>query len=290
MLTSVVLVAATLAAAVVTRGGANEQGRAQDGAARSAGAAPTSGTLELAAEPTGRPAPRSPPSDRPRASRSQPRSAARCRYVRYPARVARARGPGSSACRAPPVGRDADVDGVLGHRRTSKPDTGDVTLSATSRAVRGSSSPLAFVSRSTADVRRQGQASGRPTAALDPGSSWPPSGYNSKNVWSGLRRASIRARPSRCAGRRSRSTWALARTLFTPACSAWLPAQVKQAPCHVSSLRRNSGKASKTQRPRGETAAGALRCSGQSGGSTVIVREGSGVGTTSVRRVSQRRA
>ena len=55
MLTSVVLVAATLAAAVVTGGGANEEGGAQDGAARSAGAAPTSGTLELAAEPTGRP-------------------------------------------------------------------------------------------------------------------------------------------------------------------------------------------------------------------------------------------
>ena len=50
MLTSVVLVAATLAAAVVTGGGANEEGGAQDGAARSAGAAPTSGTLELAAD------------------------------------------------------------------------------------------------------------------------------------------------------------------------------------------------------------------------------------------------
>jgi hypothetical protein len=55
MLTSVVLVAAALAAAVVTGGGASEEGGAQDGAARSAGAAPTSGTLELAAEPTGRP-------------------------------------------------------------------------------------------------------------------------------------------------------------------------------------------------------------------------------------------
>jgi plastocyanin len=55
MLTSTVLVAATLTAAVVTGGGESEERGAQDGAARSAGAAPTSGVLELAADPTGRP-------------------------------------------------------------------------------------------------------------------------------------------------------------------------------------------------------------------------------------------
>jgi plastocyanin len=55
MLTSTVLVAATLTAAVVTAGGESEEGGAQDGAARSAGAAPMSRALELAAEPTGRP-------------------------------------------------------------------------------------------------------------------------------------------------------------------------------------------------------------------------------------------
>jgi plastocyanin len=55
MLTSTVLVAATLTAAVVTGGGESEEVGAQDGAARSAGAAPTSGALELAADPTGRP-------------------------------------------------------------------------------------------------------------------------------------------------------------------------------------------------------------------------------------------
>jgi plastocyanin len=50
-----VLVAAALTAAVVTGGGESEEGGAQDGAARSVGAASTSGALKLAADPTGRP-------------------------------------------------------------------------------------------------------------------------------------------------------------------------------------------------------------------------------------------
>jgi len=54
MLTSVVLVAATLTSAVATGGGASEGGMAGEGAARPAGAAgPSSRTLQLTADPTG---------------------------------------------------------------------------------------------------------------------------------------------------------------------------------------------------------------------------------------------
>ena len=54
MLTSGVLVAATLTAAVVTGSGPSEEREAQQGAARSAGAAPTSRAVQLAADPATR--------------------------------------------------------------------------------------------------------------------------------------------------------------------------------------------------------------------------------------------